>query len=86
YLPIANKLRMVIRKGVRRQEIIIEGLLGIATSEPRLHLGMKLGSFMHDGEVETVAAPAGDGDDMDGGEESADEEFRDSPIDDRKTA
>ena len=85
YLPIANKLRMVIRKGVRRQEIIIEGLLGIATSEPRLHLGMKLGSFMHDGEVETVA-PA-DAADADGGDgEAPEDEFRDSPIDERKTA
>ena len=85
YLPIANKLRMVIRKGVRRQEIIIEGLLGIATSEPRLHLGMKLSSFMHDGEVETVAAPAGEGEgDGEGG--VPEEEFRDSPIDERKTA
>lgn len=85
YLPIANKLRMVIRKGVRRQEIIIEGLLGIATSEPRLHLGMKLSSFMHEGEVETVAA-ADSGDEGDGDGDGADEEFRDSPIDDRKTA
>lgn len=86
YLPIANKLRTVIRKGVRRQEIIIEGLLGIATSEPRLHLGMKLSSFIHDGEVETVA-PADAGADGEGDEgEAPEDEFRDSPIDERKTA
>ncbi|MGH6967953.1 MAG: flagellar motor protein, partial [Stellaceae bacterium] len=28
YLPIANKLRTIIRRGVRHQEIIIKGLLG----------------------------------------------------------
>ncbi len=86
YLPIANKLRMVIRKGVRRQEIIIEGLLGIATSEPRLHLGMKLGSFMHDGEVETVAPVDAGEDSADGDGELPEDEFRDSPVDERKTA
>ncbi|HYL50310.1 MAG TPA: flagellar motor protein [Stellaceae bacterium] len=87
YLPIANKLRTVIRKGVRRQEIIVEGLLGIALSEPRLHLGMKLGSFMHEGEVETVAAAdAGGEEGDDGGDQIAEDEFRDSPIDERKTA
>jgi len=87
YLPIANKLRTVIRRGVRRQEIIIEGLLGIATSEPRLHLGMKLSSFMHDGELETVKAASGDAEGGDGGEETTPEEdFRDSPIDERQSA
>ena len=86
YLPIANKLRMVIRKGVRRQEIIIEGLLGIATSEPRLHLGMKLSSFMHDGEVETVAPVDAGEDSADGDGELPEDEFRDSPVDERKTA
>ncbi|HVA35081.1 MAG TPA: flagellar motor protein [Stellaceae bacterium] len=87
YLPIANKLRTVIRRGVRHQEIIIEGLLGIATSEPRLHLGMKLSSFMHDGELETVKAVSGDAEGGDGGEEATPEEdFRDSPIDERQSA
>ncbi|MDE2167730.1 MAG: flagellar motor protein [Alphaproteobacteria bacterium] len=87
YLPIANKLRTVIRRGVRRQEIIIEGLLGIATSEPRLHLGMKLQSFMHDGEVETVKTASSNGEGgEDGGDGLPEDEFRDSPIDERQSA
>jgi chemotaxis protein MotA len=52
YLPIANKLRLIIRRHSRRLEIIIEGLLGIATAEPRLRLSMRLTSFLHDGATE----------------------------------
>lgn len=86
YLPIANKLRTVIRRGVRRQEIIIEGLLGIATSEPRLHLGMKLASFMHDGEVETVKTESSGEGGEGGDEEGLEDDFKDSPIDERQSA
>jgi chemotaxis protein MotA len=82
YLPIANKLRTVIRSGMRRQEIIVEGLLGIATSEPRLHLGMKLNSFIHDGEIETVNEAEAEGEAGDPSEG----DFPDSPIDERKSA
>ncbi len=89
YLPIANKLRAVIRHGVRRQEIIVEGLLGIATSEPRLHLAMKLSSFMHDGEVEPVIDPnEGEDDDGTGDEKelSPESEFKDVPADEKRSA
>lgn len=85
YLPIANKLRTVIRHVMRRQEIIIEGLLGIATSEPRLHLGMKLSSFIHEGEIETVKTAGADAEGDDGGE-SSEGDFPDSPIDEPKSA
>ncbi|MGH6969034.1 MAG: hypothetical protein ACREEN_08025, partial [Stellaceae bacterium] len=62
------------------------GLLGIATSEPRLHLGMKLASFMHDGEIETVKTGSGGEGGDDGDEEGLEEDFKDSPTDERQSA
>ncbi|HYL31656.1 MAG TPA: flagellar motor protein [Stellaceae bacterium] len=85
YLPLANKLRTVIRHSMRREEVIVEGLLGIATAEPRLHLGMRLASYFHDGEVEP--ANNGPGDSGIGSDDSGSEqEFRESPADQRQSA
>lgn len=85
YLPLANKLRTVIRHSMRREEVIVEGLLGIAMAEPRLHLGMRLASYFHDGEVEPAegSGEGGAGADGSGLEE---EEFRESPADQRQSA
>ncbi|SRR5579875_1045526 len=84
YLPLANKLRTVIRHGMRREEIIMEGLLGIATAEPRLHLGMRLASYFHEGQVESDDdGPAESG----GADAPAQEEpFRESPAEQRQSA
>lgn len=81
YLPLANKLRTVIRLGMRREEIIMEGLLGIATAEPRLHLGMRLTSYFHDGEIEPEGSSSDEGA---GGD--PEEDFRESPADQRQSA
>lgn len=83
YLPLANKLRTVVRHSLRREEIIMEGLLGIATAEPRLHLGMRLTSYFHDGEVEPEGSSSDDGA---GGDSESEEDFRESPADQRQSA
>jgi len=62
YLPVANKLRLIIRRHSRRLEIIIEGLLGIATAEPRMRLSMRLMSFLHDGATEPEPSAEEEGD------------------------
>jgi chemotaxis protein MotA len=57
-LPIAAKLKFLVRRRVRRLEMITEGMIGIAVLESPLQLEMKLRSFLDAGEA-ADAAPAG---------------------------
>jgi chemotaxis protein MotA len=53
-LPIASKLKSVVRRRVRRMEMIAEGMVGIAILESPLQLEMKLRGFLD--EPEAVAS------------------------------
>jgi chemotaxis protein MotA len=50
FLPVANKLKFLAKRGVRRLEMITEGMIGIAILESPLQLEMKLRSFLDPGE------------------------------------
>lgn len=49
FLPVANKLRLLVRWRVRRMDMILEGLVGIAVMEKPIQLEMRLRSFLHEG-------------------------------------
>jgi chemotaxis protein MotA len=50
-LPIANKLKVLIRRRMRRLEMITEAMVGIAVMEPSLQFEMRLKSFLDDAEL-----------------------------------
>jgi len=59
-LPIASKLKAVVRRRVRRLELIAEGMVGIAILESPLQLEMKLRGFLEADEMDKAAtAPRG---------------------------
>jgi chemotaxis protein MotA len=66
-LPIAGKLKFLVKRRVRRLEMITEGMVGIAILESPLQLEMRLRSYLDHGEAEGArtgdaaadAAPAG---------------------------
>ncbi len=58
-LPIAAKLKFLVRRRMRTLEMITEGMIGIAILESPLQLEMKLRSFLEEGSH----APTGDEDD-----------------------
>ncbi len=45
-LPIANKLKVLIRRRMRRLEMITEAMVGIAIMEPPMQFEMRLRSFL----------------------------------------
>jgi chemotaxis protein MotA len=49
FLPVGNKLRTLVRWQVRRMDMVLEGLLGIAVMEKPIQLEMRLRSFLHEG-------------------------------------
>jgi len=55
-LPVAAKLKFLVRRRVRRLEMITEGMIGIAILESPLQLEMRLKSFLEPGEAEGNAA------------------------------
>jgi len=50
-LPTAAKLKFLVKRRVRRLEMITEGMIGIAILESPLQLEMRLRSFMEHGEA-----------------------------------
>jgi chemotaxis protein MotA len=60
FLPVANKLRVLVRWRVRTMEMILEGLVGIAVMEKPIQLELRLRSFVH-GEAKAGAERDGDG-------------------------
>ncbi|HXC30278.1 MAG TPA: flagellar motor protein [Stellaceae bacterium] len=56
FLPIAGKLKFLVKRRIRRLEMITEGMIGIAVLESPLQLEMRLRSFLEHGE----AAEGGD--------------------------
>jgi len=66
FLPVGNKLKVLVRWKVRRMDMVLEGLVGIAVMEKPIQLEMRLRSFLDEGEAshagdgaEEPAAPAG---------------------------
>jgi chemotaxis protein MotA len=65
FLPTAGKLKFLVKRRIRRLEMITEGMIGIAVLESPLQLEMRLRSFLEHGEAEggghgedEAAAPA----------------------------
>jgi chemotaxis protein MotA len=59
-LPIASKLKFLVRQRSRTLEMITEGLIGIAVLESPLQLETRLRSYLEEGAAE-AAKPADDG-------------------------
>jgi chemotaxis protein MotA len=57
-LPIAGKLKFIVKRRVRRLEMITEGMIGIAVLESPLQLEMRLRSFLEHGAAEGGSEPA----------------------------
>jgi chemotaxis protein MotA len=51
-LPVAAKLKFLVKRRVRRLEMITEGMIGIAILESPLQLEMRLRSFLEHGKAE----------------------------------
>ena len=66
FLPIANKLRTLVRWRVRRMDMIMEGLIGIAVMEKPIQLEMRLRSFILDSGNEAVPGDSREGADVAG--------------------
>jgi chemotaxis protein MotA len=63
FLPIASKLKLLVKQRIRRLEMITEGMVGIAVLESPLQLEMRLRSYLdphhRDAGKEGGDAPAG---------------------------
>lgn len=53
-LPVAAKLKVLVKRRVRRLEMITEGMIGIAVLESPLQLEMRLRSFLEGGKGESA--------------------------------
>jgi chemotaxis protein MotA len=71
-LPIGNKLKLLVRRRMRRLEMITEAMVGIAIMESPMQLEMRLRSFL---EASNVKETAAEGDDA-AAEASAGSELR----------
>jgi chemotaxis protein MotA len=49
FLPIAGKLKLLVKGRVRTMEMVLEGLVGMAVMEKPLHLELRLRSFVEGG-------------------------------------
>lgn len=58
-LPISNKLKVLVRRRMRRLEMITEGMVGLAIMEPPMQFEMRLRGFL-DGEAETPRKAEGE--------------------------
>jgi chemotaxis protein MotA len=61
FLPVANKLKVLVRWRVRTMDMILEGLVGIAVMEKPIQLEMRLRSFVHGGEKAAADGQADEG-------------------------
>jgi chemotaxis protein MotA len=59
-LPIANKLKVLVRRRMRRLEMITEGMVGLAIMEPPMQFEMRLRGFLDHAEAQGGRQPAGD--------------------------
>jgi chemotaxis protein MotA len=50
-LPIGNKLKVLIRRRMRRLEMVTEAMVGIAIMEPPMQFEMRLKSFLDEAEM-----------------------------------
>ena len=53
-LPIANKLKILVRRRMRRLEMIAEAMVGIAIMEPPMQFEMRLKSFLDGAQAPTA--------------------------------
>jgi chemotaxis protein MotA len=67
FLPISNKLKVLVRRRIRRLEMITEAMVGMAIMEPPMQFELKLRSFLEGGsaarpvaEDEGAAPPSGE--------------------------
>lgn len=60
FLPIGNKLKFLVKRRIRRLEMITEGMIGIAVLESPLQLEMRLRSFLEHDTGETGGGSAAD--------------------------
>jgi chemotaxis protein MotA len=58
FLPTAGKLKFLVKRRIRRLEMITEGMIGIAVLESPLQLEMRLRSFLEHGGAEGGDKPA----------------------------
>jgi chemotaxis protein MotA len=59
-LPIANKLKVLVRRRMHRLEMITEGMIGLAIMEPPMQFEMRLRGFLDGAEAHGAARPAED--------------------------
>jgi chemotaxis protein MotA len=59
-LPIANKLKVLVRRRVRRLEMITEGMVGLAIMEPPMQFEMRLRGYLDGAEPHDSQPAAGD--------------------------
>jgi len=64
FLPVANKLRVLVRWRVRKMDMVLEGLVGIALMEKPMQLEMRLRSFVHGSETGKAAKVASEEDEI----------------------
>jgi chemotaxis protein MotA len=50
-LPIGNKLKVIVRRRMRRLEMITEGMVGLAIMEPPMQFEMRLRGFLDEAEA-----------------------------------
>jgi chemotaxis protein MotA len=68
FLPVSNKLKVLVRRRVRRLEMVVEAMVGMAIMEPPMQFELKLRSFLEGehsasagSEDEGAAPPPGEG-------------------------
>ncbi len=59
FLPIANKLKLIVNRRARTLEMVTEGMVGIAIMESPLQLEMRLRSYLDEGKGEAAAREDG---------------------------
>jgi chemotaxis protein MotA len=59
-LPIANKLKVLVRRRMRRLEMITEGMVGLAIMEPPMQFEMRLRGFLDGAEGPGAGRPSED--------------------------
>jgi chemotaxis protein MotA len=59
-LPMANKLKVLVRRRMRRLEMITEAMVGLAIVEPPMQFELRLRGFLDGGGAERPPTPAND--------------------------
>jgi chemotaxis protein MotA len=60
FLPIGNKLRFLVRRNMRRMEMILEGMVGMAVMEKPIQLEMRLRGYLKAEAADAASARAED--------------------------